>query len=148
MSKIAAMVSFNAKSEVELIAGRRELVASRKLVVRSKMVTIPSLLKYLFANEKIFTENVKPCNPLDILSNPRIDPKEACCALVKAGKTACERVLTAIQFKTTRGNRKAYDSISAYVNSVVGTDFDYMLLSKSDIDNDEDLRDAINALNE
>ena len=110
------------------------------------MVTIPSLIKYLFGNKKRFTDGVEPCDALEILSNKRIDPVKACSALVKAGEVAAERVLTAIQFKTTRGNRKAYDSISAYVNSVVGTDFDYMLLSKSDIDKDEELQEAIREL--
>lgn len=143
MSKIAAVLSFNSKSQVEKALGRVELIANRKLVVKSKMVTIPSLIKYLFNNKKRFTDSVEPCDALEILSNKRIDPVKACAALVLAGEVSAERLLTAIQFKTDRGNRKAYDSISAYVNSVVGTDFDYMLLSKSDLDKDDELRSAI-----
>lgn len=146
MSKIVAVLSFDPNAKVKKASGRVELIASRKLVIKSKMTTIPSLIKYLFANKKRFTDGVEPCDALEILSNKRIDPAKACSALVKAGEVSAERVLTAIQFKTTRGNRKAYDSISAHVNSRVGTDFDYLLLTQSDIDKDEELRVAIEDL--
>lgn len=137
MSKLVGAIRFSEKSDISEKLGRSDLLAKRVLIVRHKNIQVPSLVKILFSNAKHFGNTTEEASITDLFINPKASPAGSCKALLALGQTGAEKMLTAIQAKTAKGNRTLYDAIGAFVNAHKGTDFDYVLLREDEL-SDED----------